>query len=512
MEVSGKLLKNPGFQAGVLFVLFIGAYFVPLSSLYDTWMTDGDYSYGILVPFISAYLLWDKRHAVKNSVIRPCWPSFPLLIIFVIISVYGILGSSGSVSRPAVPVLAVLFIVFCFGTDLFKKISLPLCFLIFMVPLPTVLNTTIGVYLKTISSEFGGRFLQALGYSVYVSGNIIDLGVTKLQVVDACSGLRFLFPLLALGVIYGYFFETVLWKRAACVIITVPIAIFTNIVRIAVTGILTYRFGPEMAEGFFHSFEGFAVFALAFAMLFVFGRILRLFPSSGRRAVKQDGPPDTGSNISAFALSVILLLGVGFLTLNTKAMPQVILRGGIQGFPLDFGQWHGRQNTVKPEIIRASGADDAFDGVYVNSSNQAVSLYMGYRGTAFLETTNFFHSPSVCLPSAGWRLIGKSGRVIHDVAIFGDLPVTEMIMESMGTKYLVYFWFQTATTVTGNKDINRLHLALHAIRKDNTYDMFIRTITAEGSSESIEKMRTRMDVFVREMMKTLAVFLAEHLN
>ncbi|MFA5905021.1 MAG: exosortase/archaeosortase family protein, partial [Desulfobacula sp.] len=249
---------NPAAQAVILALAFVGAYYVPFSSLYHTWMTNDDYSYGLLIPLISFYFLWEKKNILKNTPVKPFWPALPVLVLFVLLSIYGVLGSSGHISRPALPVLVILFVVFCFGIEIFKTLSLALCFLVFMIPLPTVLDRTVGVFLKSVSSHMGGLLLQTLGYSVHVSGNVIDLGVTQLQVVDACSGLRFLFPLIALGVVYGYFFEKVMWKRVACVLITPPIAILTNILRIGITGILTYSFGSKMAEGFFHDFQGWA--------------------------------------------------------------------------------------------------------------------------------------------------------------------------------------------------------------------------------------------------------------
>ncbi|MCD4676523.1 MAG: EpsI family protein [Desulfobacula sp.] len=509
------IIQTPVLQGSILLLIFVGAYFVPFSSLYNTWMTNDDYSYGILIPFISAYFLWDKKQSLRDVTIQSCWPVFPVLLFFVLLSIYGVLGSSGHISRPALPVLIVLFAIFCFGKDLFKRISLPLCFLIFMIPLPTVLDRTIGVYLKTISSQLGGMFLRGCGYSVYVSGNVIDLGVTKLQVVDACSGLRFLFPLMALGVIYGYFFERVVWKRVACVLITIPIAILTNILRIGIAGLLTYNFGSKMAEGFFHDFQGWAIFMFSFVFLFIFGRFLRLFPPKDEKRIQKEltgleKDYDNKGNLSAVVVSIVLLIIVGGLTFSTSALPPVKIKGGIESFPKSFNDWKGQTQMLDPEIIDASGAEEAFNGVYTNRKSQAVSLYMGYRSTAFLENVNFFHSPTVCLPSSGWKTISKSKRVIDDVPVFKTLPVIEMVMESMGTKQLVYFWFQTKNQATHDKNINRFHLALHAIKKDNTHDLFIRPITSIEKGESIEAVRQRMDGFVREMMGTLITFLQEN--
>ncbi|MBC8440369.1 MAG: EpsI family protein [Deltaproteobacteria bacterium] len=514
---SRNIILNPVFQGSILILLFIGAYFVPFSSLYNIWMTSDDYSYGILIPFISAYFLWEKRQTLKDVTIQSCWSVFPVLMLFVLLSIYGVLGSSGNISKPALPVLIVLFAIFCFGMDLFKRISLPLCFLVFMIPLPAVLDRTIGVYLKTISSHLGGMFLRGLGYSVHVSGNVIDLGVIQLQVVDACSGLRFLFPLMALGIVYGYFFERVVWKRVACFLVTIPIAILTNVLRIGITGILTYNFGSKMAEGFFHDFQGWAIFMVSFVFLFIFGRFLRFFPpkieKTGQKELKNSGKIfENKGNISAFVVSVVLLFIVGGLTFNVSALPPVKIKGGIESFPSSFNQWKGQTQVVERKIIDASGAEESFSCDYINQKNHAVSLYMGYRSTAFLENVNFFHTPTVCLPSSGMKTISQSKRVINDVPLFETLPVTEMVMESMGSKLLVYFWFQTKDQATHDKNINRFHLALHAIKKDNTHDLFIRPITSIGEGESIEDARQRMDGFTREMMGTLIAFLKENQN
>ena len=135
-----------------------------------------------------------------------------------------------------------------------------------MVPVPAVLERTIGVFLKSVSSKMGGALIGLAGVSVHVSGNIIDIGATQLQVVDACSGLRYLFPLIALGILYAYFFEKVLWKRVVCVLATIPLAILMNALRIGITGILAKYLGVATAQGFFHGFSGWLMFVAAFVL------------------------------------------------------------------------------------------------------------------------------------------------------------------------------------------------------------------------------------------------------
>ena len=518
-------LRNFYITIAVLLPLFVVAYWVPIKAIVRVWATDGDYSYGFLVPLISAYLFWDMRHKLNEITFKNNWGIFPLLLILVLASVYAILGSSGNVSRPLVPILLILFLVFCLGIAFVREFLVPLGFLIFMVPLPAYLDRTIGVFLKHISSQLGGQLLRLMGMSVFVSGNIIDLGVTKLQVVDACSGLRFVFPLVALGVVYAYFFERVRWKQIVCVVSTIPIAILTNIIRISITGILTYKYGLKMAEGFFHAFSGWAIFMVAFFFLFLEGRILRFFPPRSTPKLEKhsrikDGKSETGRWIGrnkALWISGIILIIVWLLSFNTGALPPVKISGGIKSFPLKFGDWEGTEQALDPEIVAKSGAEESFSAMYSNDRKEVVSLYIGFRSSAFLENENFFHSPTVCLPAAGWKEKQISTHIVKGLPKFGDLKVTEMVIENMGATELVYFWFQTKDHATHRKDINRFHLALHAIRKDNTYDLFIRLITPIGQvrrnngidSRQLKRAQERLDRFARDMMGTLLVFLLE---
>ena len=517
-----EMMRDPRNQAMLLLAMFIAAYWVPLRSMAHTWMNDADYSYGFLIPLISAYLLWENRASLRNVRIECSWEILPFLILAVLLSIYGILGSSGNIAMPAVPLLLLLFAAFNFGGAVLRILLLPLSFLFFMVPVPAVIERSLGVFLKSVSTHLGGMLIALCQIPVNVSGNVIDLGVTQLQVVDACNGIRFLFPLLALGVLYAKFFERALWKRIVCIIATLPIAVFINGLRIGITGILCEYFGKGAAEGFFHDFEGWAMFMLAFIILFLLGRVLRFFPPRHFRAT----PPEAGiaqmnpvelnkvqlTGTGAFYISAFLLALVGVLSLSTSALPPVKINGGIAAFPLAFDGWQGRPEIVDPDNVKQSGAEEVFFGEYVKGTNPMVSLYVGYRSTAFLENENFFHSPMVCLPALGWVPVREITRLVSNVPVFGKLPVTEMLVESMGSQNLVYFWFQTKSRATHDKNINRFHLTLHAIERDNTYDLFVRPSTCIADGETTAGAEARLDSYVRDMMGAMNAFLAERVR
>lgn len=503
-------------QAAALALLFLAAYWTPLQGLFHIWQTNEDYSYGPLIPLVSFYILWEKRHELARVQRRANWLFFPALCLMQLLSLYGVLGSSGNIALPSIPILLLLFAAFCFGTGLARRLLLPLGFLIFMIPVPAVLERTLGLYLKSLSSVLGTEVVRACGIPVFLSGNLIDLGVTQLQVVDACNGLRYLFPLIATGVAYAYLMERVAWKRVCLVLATVPIAVLINGLRIGVTGVLANRFGAAAAEGFFHDFTGWLLYLVAFAFLVLTGRLLALFPPRGdsqfpspEGGVEGNGVTGQRTQRAPFLVALLLLLVVGAFTWSTSALPPVKLKGGMAVFPTSFGGWQGSVQTLDPETVALSGAEDAFAAQYRDPRGETVSLYLGYRSSAFLENENFFHSPTVCLPSNGLKLVGKKVRTVVADPVWGDLKVTEMLLEDAGTRMLVYFWFHTKSRQSHHKDLNRFHLTLHALARDNTYDLFLRPITRLKTGETVEAGEERLDRFARELSRSTRSFIAQ---
>jgi exosortase D (VPLPA-CTERM-specific) len=501
---------------GILGASFFFCFWTTLKGLFNVWTGDGDYNYAPLLPLMSAYLIWEKQKEIAAVPISTNWWGFTALLIFMILAAYGILGSSPSAVRPAIPFVILCVTLLCFGNGIFRIVFFPLCLVFFMIPLPTVLSTWIGLPLKSISTKVGALMLRIGGVPAYIEGNIIDLGVTQLQVVDACSGLRYILPLFALGVIFAYFFEKVRWKQLVLAMFTIPVAITINGFRIGVTGILTQWVGKSAAEGFFHDFSGWLIFVFAFAMLFVFHRLMKaafrgtMADSSKRQRAEgaATGLPAANNTIPVITSSTLLIL-VGILGFSAAALPSMSLPGGFVGFPMTIGEWRGRVEAMDQEIVRLSGAEEALNAIFANPKGEVIYLYVGYRGSPFLESENFFHSPNVCIPSSGWSVLSTKKHRVSGVPGLMDVPMTEMITEKQGERRLVSFWFQTKNRVSDNVNINRLHLSLHAMSRDNTYDLFMRPIAEIRPSEKVEDAEARLDGFVREMMPVLLQFLKE---
>jgi len=520
IKAADPIKRNICSASLLLFICFFLFYFTTLRALFNVWLTNDDYSYGFLIPIISIYLIWERRNEISKAIVSVNWLGAIPFFLLLAMAVYGILGSSGSAVQPTIPLILLSIVLFCFGWQMFQTLFLPLAFLIFMIPLPPVVETKIGVPLKLISTKFGAAILRLFGIPVFVEGNVLDIGVTQLQVVDACAGLRFILPLLALGVVFAYFFEKNRWKQVVLVLVTIPIAIITNGVRIGATGILAYQYGSKVAEGFFHGFSGWVVFLFALALLGIF-HFLFLRRIGGKGKTKNDpvvlkrvsDDPVSLQRKSSNLLPVILcsagFIIFGILSFTTSALPGLKINGGLSNFPKTIKDWQGKEAVIDTEMVRLSGAEDALDITYAVDGKHAVSLYMGYRGSPFMESANFFHSPNVCLPPSGWITLHSTTRVIKDVPGFSNITVSKMVIEKMDHKQLVYYWFQTKNRASNDVNINRFHLALHAIGRDNTHDLFIRPITPIYPGESVEDAEKRMDGFVRDMMATLLQFLKE---
>jgi len=249
-------------------------YFDVLAGLVYDWDNDPNYSHGFLVPFLSAYFLWERWKPLMALPVSPDPLGIPFLLFGVLMFVIGSVGAELFTQRISLLVVIGSLILLILGKGILRHLSLPIAFLIFMIPLPAIVVNTIAFPLQIFAAQTAAFCLFNLGIPVLREGNLITLATSTLEVAEACSGLRSLMALLALGSVYGYFSQRVTWKQWALVIISIPIAILANAFRVTGTGILANYWGPEAAEGFYHTFEGWIVFVVAFVLLLVCGTLL----------------------------------------------------------------------------------------------------------------------------------------------------------------------------------------------------------------------------------------------
>ncbi|MDL1968391.1 MAG: exosortase/archaeosortase family protein [Deltaproteobacteria bacterium] len=241
------------------------------------WYSDPNYSHGFLIPVISGYFLWVHRKALKSLRTDPIWFGYVVIIIGLALYIVGAMGDEMFTRRASLLLVLAGIVLVLGGKEWFAGVRFPLFYLAFMIPLPYFLYNEMAVPLKLFAAKIATAILHLFSYPILREGNILYLGDVTFEVADACSGMRSILSIIALAVAMAWMFHKALWEKLTLVFASVPIAIAVNVIRIVITGMLSYWYGSEVAEGFFHEFAGLLIFGAALIMLFGTSSLLSKF-------------------------------------------------------------------------------------------------------------------------------------------------------------------------------------------------------------------------------------------
>ena len=255
--------------------LFLFTYTPTLLWMWDRWFArDTYYSHGILIPFVSGFLIWQMRDELAKIPLKRSPKGMPLIIIGLGIHVLSSLFRVYFTSGFSMLIVLVGLVLFFYGSGILKRIIFPICFLMFMIPTPMVVVANISFKMKILAARIATAALNGMGLEAVRSGSILKMQHAYVVIDDICSGLRSLISLAALGSIFAYWMKGPMHKRVILFCSTAPIAIATNVLRIVFLSFVSEVWGPEYATGFIHEFSGFMVFALAFVLLYAVGKLL----------------------------------------------------------------------------------------------------------------------------------------------------------------------------------------------------------------------------------------------
>ena len=272
---EGRLLSGLlRFQGWSLLLLFVWLYHSILYNLVLQWIHDPNFSHGFFVPAFSLYVLWQDRKELKSIQPAPSWAGLPLVLVALVLLVLGVLGVELFTSRVSLLVLLAGLCVLSRGWEFFRAVRFPWAFLILMIPLPNLILQKFTFPLQMLASRLSTFMLEIVGVPVLREGNVIVLAAMPLEVAEACSGIRSLFSLVTLAIIYGYLMEKRNWVRVVLACAAVPIAVFANSFRIFGTGLIVQYWDPDKAVGFYHEFQGWLVFVVSLALLFALHRVI----------------------------------------------------------------------------------------------------------------------------------------------------------------------------------------------------------------------------------------------
>jgi exosortase D (VPLPA-CTERM-specific) len=531
-------------KAGLYGLLLAGIYYSTYTYLIGQWSRD-DFTYCYLIPVIVAYLIWEKREDLLRVPSKASWAG---MIVFTLGIAFFWLGELGGEYFTLYFSSWLVLVGLCWlhlGWRKLKTIAFPLIMALAMFPLPGFLYGKVSVQLKLISSQLGVAMMQLYGMSAYREGNVIDLGFTQLQVVDACSGLRYLIPLIVLGLLLAYMFRAALWKRAIVVISTVPLSIITNSLRIALTGILYEVAGAKVAEGFFHGFSGWFIFMFSLAVLLVEMKVLGFeFKAQGRKmeetqssklkaerkedqeSKQEDEVEDAGqeaaqsskqeaaqsSKLKAESKKFIvaaILLGLTFgISQGVEFREKVPMMKSFDRFPLAVNEWVGTRQTMEGQFVDRLDLSDYVIIDYKDRGGRSVNFYVAYYESQ--RKGESIHSPATCLPGSGW-LFRKAGRTLVPLqaAEQGSMPVNRALMQKGDVKQLSYYWFPQRGRILTNAYQLKFYAFWDALTRQRTDGALVRVITPVYGFEEVEAAERRLQDFVGDIVPVLREYIPE---
>ncbi len=490
-----------------------------LSFMVQAWNEQEEYSYGYLIPFISLFLIWQKKDVLQTISFSGAWAGSALTLAGVLFFLLGQFGAAYSIIQYS-------FVVVLFGLALaftgwrgFKVIFVPLLFLAFMVPLPGFINQGLSNTLQLISSQLGVAVVRFCGITVYLEGNVIDLGTYKLEVAEACDGLRYLFPLMTFGLIAAYFFKVALWKRGLLFLSTIPITIIINSVRIGLIGVTVEYWGPSMAEGLLHDFEGWVMFmvctgvlALEMWLLTRIGRdprpLREVFGLTFPRPAPSHADVRYRSIPMPFYVAVALILVVMTVSYALPERQELIPeRQHFSSFPMTFDEWDGKSQRLDAVYVDALNFDDYLMADYRSGQGsepgRKINLYVGYYATQRADKVP--HSPRACLPGGGWKIsdIGEYG--LPGVVNSGQpMVVNRVLIEKGNEKLLVYYWFQQRGRIITNEYAVKGYLLWDAINRGRSDGALVRLTVPLLPGQEIGDADASLTRFAAAMLPELS--------
>ncbi|MBF9032126.1 VPLPA-CTERM-specific exosortase XrtD [Rhodobacterales bacterium HKCCE3408] len=493
------------------------------ASLARAWSTP-EYSHGPLIPLISLYLfLRELRRTPRADPDEPArrWPGLLVMAVALVVAVLGNVVRIPDIVTYGFIVWVGGVVLTIFGWHRGIRHQLPVIHLVFMLPLPQFLYWQLTTFLQGVSSELGVWFVRLAGVPVFLEGNIIDLGVLQLQVAEACSGLRYLFPILSFSYLFAILYRGPVWHKALLLLMAAPLTVFMNAFRIGVIGVMVNRYGLSWAEGFTHFFEGWVIFLACVAILFLVAVTLqRLTPNPlslseaidldtqglGRIATRIVELPARTAMAGAVALTAALSVTVALLQPPVAAP---LDRDPFLLFPRNIGAWSGTHSQLTPEVERTLGADDYINASYLAAAGTGLRTQVHFF-SAFYETQtegSGIHSPEVCLPAGGWEIFSLDPYTVSfPDTPYGSFEVNRAIIQNGRAQQVVYYWFEQRGLRLTNDFVAKLTVVWDSLRYGRTDGALVRFVSPIEPGETAEDADARIQDLMREVLPRLPRF------
>jgi exosortase D (VPLPA-CTERM-specific) len=490
------------------------------TQMLQVWNESEEYSYAYLIPLISLFIAWQQKNELARIEFTGSWLGVAIVVLGILLGIIGRLGSVFTLQHIGLVTVLVGTVIALTGVKAMRVLWMPLLLLYLVIPLPRFLEVKLSSGMQLTSSAIGVWFLRLIGVSVFLEGNVIDLGVYQLQVAEACDGLRYLYPLLTLGLVLAWFYKGAMWKRVAIFLSAIPITILMNSLRIASIGVMVDRWGIGMAEGFLHEFQGWAVFMVSFGLMVLLmiglsrvGRDRRHwrelfgleFPEPWPAGVPRTARPLPASLVMSSALAVAAVALTFVLPQRGEVIPS---RQAFLDFPMVIGPWFGERGTIDKIYVQQLQFDDYVVADFRGPSPRPVNLYVAWYDSQ--QSGKSVHSPGTCLPGGGWKMTNFSQVEVPGVSVAGQpLRVNRTVIALGDSRQLVYYWFQQRGRVLTNEYLVKWYLFWDSLTRNRSDGSLVRLIVPLPAGASEEQADRQLAQFAAAIEPVLQQYIPD---
>ncbi|MEL6219006.1 MAG: VPLPA-CTERM-specific exosortase XrtD [Pseudomonadota bacterium] len=512
----GSLLMSLNLVAAAFFFSY------GVEALLTAWSTP-EYSHGPIIPLLSGYMFLREMKSVppKAGAVTDRAPGVAIVLFALALAFLGLLVKIPDIVTYALILWVGGTILTTFGLRRGWYFWPSVLHLVFMLPLPQFIYWPVSLWLQTVSSEIGVEIVRFFGVTVYLDGHTIDLGNYKLLVAEACSGLRYLFPVMSFSYVFGVLYTGPRWHKIVLLLSAAPITVMMNSVRIGIIGVMVDTVGIEWADGFLHAFEGWVIFVSCIVMLFGLAMLMRRiggdpkplgeaididFSGLGAEIRRYGAIVPSGALIMATAATAVAAAAWFGVPARDLERPE---RLELVEFPERLGQWEGHPRVISDTIQEVLRADDYVASAYYKPGESApVDLYIAYYHK--LTEGSAIHSPEVCLPAGGWEVSSWQEKVVSVGDKAGTTFALNRAVISKGTsRQLVWFWFeQRGRRITGDYSA-KFYNIYDSLTRGRADGALVRFITPLGPGETEARGDARLQEMLELSFPKFAAFMPE---
>ncbi|MBK6749029.1 MAG: EpsI family protein [Acidobacteria bacterium] len=493
-------LLTPVLIAAALVFLFASV----LVKLGRDWWSDENYSHGLLVPFVIAFIIWSERDRLQRAITGPSVIlGGGLAAAAIMLLLAGTVGAELFTQRIAFVAALIATVVYFCGRRILVLLAAPAALLLLSIPIPQIIFNQIAIPLQMWASQMAVWGIRLFEVPTLRKGNIIDIlprGATQtisLEVVEACSGIRSLMTLVTLALILGYFtrtdtdgklrfglfsgrdvVRTIILMAAA-----VPIAVLTNAARVSATGILTFYYGKSASEGTWHDASGWLVYIVALALLIALNFVVtRLFGDAKETGGMIDPPAVITNRSRPLPLLVVFVVGgllVNWFAYRSEFAPP---RQALSELSQTLGDWRQKGDEIKfePEVENLLKTTDYTMREYTLADGRIANIYVGYYASQ--RTGETYHSPQNCLPGAGW-VLSEPQKVEVKMADGRSFTANRYTLRNGIYHQVMLYWYEGRGRTESSEYFDKLNTVVDSVTRRRSDGAMVRVMTDVGHEE-----------------------------